>query len=210
MRLLRVARDLIRQVNAKELVIDHWTFGGGTAMMLQIGHRASRDVDIFLTDAQQLPFLDPQTHDFTFDLAPTDCTGDGIRFLRLVFENIGEIDFIVAAGLTPQPSAQTEIDGDLIALETVPEIIAKKIHYRGASLKPRDIFDIAAAGETDAASVVRALRPYKGDVAQALVALQKLNPDFVRAAIAELAIKSGYETISKDALQRATELLTSV
>ena len=30
-------------------------------------------------------------------------------------------------------------------METVGEIIAKKIHYRGASIKPRDIFDIAGS-----------------------------------------------------------------
>lgn len=36
-----------------------WSFGGGTAMMIQIGHRESHDVDIFLDDAQLLGFLDP-------------------------------------------------------------------------------------------------------------------------------------------------------
>jgi hypothetical protein len=35
-------------------------FGGGTAMMLQIDHRESHDVDIFLTDPQLLASLDPQ------------------------------------------------------------------------------------------------------------------------------------------------------
>jgi Nucleotidyl transferase AbiEii toxin, Type IV TA system len=55
-RLFRVACALIRQVNSKERVIDHWTFGGGTAMMLQIDHRESHDVDIFLFDPQLLPF----------------------------------------------------------------------------------------------------------------------------------------------------------
>jgi hypothetical protein len=55
-RLFRVACALIRQVNSKERVIDHWTFGGGTAMMLQIDHRESHDVDIILFDPQLLPF----------------------------------------------------------------------------------------------------------------------------------------------------------
>src|SRR5262249_800083 len=50
----------IRQANSQELVIDEWTFGGGTAMMPQINHRESRDIDIFLPDPQLLPFLDPQ------------------------------------------------------------------------------------------------------------------------------------------------------
>ncbi|WP_130220802.1 hypothetical protein [Bradyrhizobium genosp. SA-3] len=33
-------------------------------MMLQIAHRESHDVDIFLCDPQSLPFLDPQKQDF--------------------------------------------------------------------------------------------------------------------------------------------------
>jgi len=35
-RLFRVACALIRQVNSEQTIIDHWTLGGGTAMMLQI------------------------------------------------------------------------------------------------------------------------------------------------------------------------------
>jgi hypothetical protein len=51
-RLFRVAWRLIAQVNSPTLIIDRWTFGGGTAMMLQIGHRESHDIDLFLEDAQ--------------------------------------------------------------------------------------------------------------------------------------------------------------
>jgi hypothetical protein len=57
-RLFRMACSLIRQVNSKQTLIDHWTFGGGTALMLHIDHRESRDVDIFLDDPQLLAFLD--------------------------------------------------------------------------------------------------------------------------------------------------------
>ncbi|MFG3756635.1 nucleotidyl transferase AbiEii/AbiGii toxin family protein, partial [Klebsiella pneumoniae] len=55
-RLLRIARALIRQVNAEHVVIDSWSLGGGTAMMLQLDHRDSQDIDIFLPDAQLLSF----------------------------------------------------------------------------------------------------------------------------------------------------------
>jgi hypothetical protein len=90
-----MACALIRQVNSEQSIIDHWTFGGGTAMMLQINHRESRDVDIFLSDPQLLPFLDPQKHDFEFEIRPTASEGDGARFLKLAFDKIGQIDFIV-------------------------------------------------------------------------------------------------------------------
>src|SRR5262249_4469627 len=150
-RLFRIARALIRQVNSKQICIDHWSFGGGTAMMLQIDHRESDDVDIFLTDPQLLPLLDPQRHDFQFEIRPFDYKGDGARFLKLGFDKIGEIDFIVGAALTTMPTIEHTVLGETVLLDSIPEIITKKIHYRGARINPRDIFDIAAAGEQHAA-----------------------------------------------------------
>jgi hypothetical protein len=99
-RLFRIACSLIRQVNSEQPIIDSWSFGGGTAMMLQVGHRESHDIDIFLPDAQLLPFLDPKLRDFEFDFWPSDYGGDGTGFLKLAFEGIGEIDFVVAHAVT--------------------------------------------------------------------------------------------------------------
>lgn len=39
-----------------------WTLGGGTALARFYGHRASRDIDVFLTDARILPRLSPRTN----------------------------------------------------------------------------------------------------------------------------------------------------
>jgi len=36
-----------------------WSFGGGTALMLEIDHRESYDIDIFIDDPQLLPYLNP-------------------------------------------------------------------------------------------------------------------------------------------------------
>jgi hypothetical protein len=96
--------------------------------MLQIDHRESRDVDIFLPDPQQLPFLDPQKHDFQFEIEPDAYEGDGARSLKFVFDKVGEIDFIVAPGLTSSPATQADIEGETVLLETIPEIITKKIY----------------------------------------------------------------------------------
>jgi len=109
-------------------------------MMLQIHHRESRDVDIFLSDPQLLPFLDPQTRDLEFQIRPVDYTGDGARFLKFAFDKIGEIDFIVGHALTSLPTTQSIIDEEIVMLETIPEIITKKIYYRASTIKPRDIF----------------------------------------------------------------------
>lgn len=209
-RLFRIACSLIRQVNSEQLIIDSWSFGGGTAMMLQIDHRESHDVDIFLPDAQLLPFLDPKLHDFEFEIRPSDYDGDGTGFLKLAFAGIGEIDFIVAHAVTDSPTTRQAIEGEEVDLETVAEIIAKKIHYRGATIKPRDIFDIAAAARRDRDSIIKTLKRHKDDVAKTLSAIERLKPDFVNATIAELAIKGSFRPIVGMALDDATELLKSI
>jgi hypothetical protein len=209
-RLFRVACALIRQVNTPDTIIDRWAFGGGTAMMLQIEHRDSRDLDIFLPDPQFLPFLDPSKHDFALDLQPADCQTDGARFLKIAFEGIGEIDFIVAGSLTSEPTTARTIEGEAVLLETVAEIIIKKVYHRGAVMKPRDIFDIAAAAETHGDSIARALRPYKDETATALATVNRLNADFVARAISQLAIRPRYASLVATAHDRAKEILASV
>lgn len=209
-RLFRVACAIIRQVNSKQPIIDHWTFGGGTAMMLQIDHRVSHDVDIFLRDPQVLPFLNPQTQNFKLEIWPADYQGDGARSLKLAFKDIGEIDFIVARSLTSTPTTLTTVEGEDVQLETIPEIITKKLYHRGSSIKPRDIFDIAAAGDKHANSVIAELKPYKAEVTKTLSTMEKLNPDFVNKAISQLIIKANYEAIAKTAIDRAREILLAV
>ena len=87
---------MIQEINSEHLLIDEWTFGGGTAMMLQIDHRESRDIDIFLADPQLLALLNPDNRDFSFEQRPSEYSGDGSKFMKLFFEGAGEIDFIVA------------------------------------------------------------------------------------------------------------------
>jgi hypothetical protein len=207
-RLFRIACSLIRQVNFEQDIIDSWSFGGGTAMMLQIDHRESHD--IFLVDPQLLSFLDPKLRDFEFEIRPSDYTGDGSRFLKLAFDDIGEFDFLVGHPMTGTPTTRQMVEGVEVDLETVAEIITKKIHYRGASIKPRDIFDIAAAAKHDREAIVDALKAYRNDVANTLAAIERLKPDFVNAAIAELAIKNPYKPIARTALEDARDLLRSV
>lgn len=209
-RLFRITCSLIRQVNAEHLIIDKWSFGGGTAMMLQIGHRQSEDIDIFLEDPQLLSYLDPKLHDFEFEIMPSDYQGDGAHFLKLAFDRIGEIDFIVSAPLTQAPSTRRKVGGEDVDVETIAEIITKKVHYRGAHITPRDIFDIAAAGRSDRSGTVSALRRFRNDVRATMAAIDRLNPDFVKATIAALSISDAYQGVAETALDEATTLLRAV
>ncbi|MGB8401966.1 nucleotidyl transferase AbiEii/AbiGii toxin family protein, partial [Bradyrhizobium sp.] len=183
--------------------------GGGTAMMLQIDHRESHDLDIFLPDAQLLPFLDPQKRDFDFGVLASEDKGDGTKFLKLAFE-IGEIDFIVGNALTSSPTTQMTVEGETVLLEKIPEIIAKKIYHRGSNIMPRDIFDIAAGSGEYAEAIIRELRAYRDAVAKTLTAMDRQNPDFVSAAIAQLSIKDAYSAVARTAFEKTKELLRAV
>ena len=207
-RLFGIAVDLIEQLRENAGGFDfEWSFGGGTAMMIQIGHRESHDIDIFLDDPQLLGFIDPSRSRLRLDLAPSDYQGDGLRFHKFSFENVGEIDFIVAGTLTQMPFDIREVEGRAVRLETVPEIIAKKVYYRGPEAKPRDIFDIAAAARFKLEPVVNALRAFPDQVSRTKERLEKLNPEFVDRAIADLMIMPDFQASAADSLDTALAVL---
>lgn len=207
-RLFNIAVDLIDQLREKAGGHDiEWTFGGGTAMMIQIGHRESHDIDIFLDDPQLLGFIDPSRSSLRFDTVPSDYLGDGRRFQKFAFESIGEIDFIVAGSLTQAAFEIREVEGRTVRLETVSEIIAKKVYHRGSEAKPRDIFDIAAAAQSRRGEIVRALRAFPEQVSRTKERLDRLNPEFVARAIAQLMIMPDYQASAADSLDRARAIL---
>jgi len=82
---------------------------------------------------------------------------------------------------TIQPSFANAAEFFNSLLETIPEIIAKKIIFRGANIKPRDIFDIAAASVDHSAELIRELNPYRQNVIETIAQIDR--PEFVRGAI---------------------------
>jgi hypothetical protein len=206
-KLFLLACDLIDQVNCEHNIIDEWTFGGGTALMLQIGHRESDDIDIFLNDHQLLPYLDPARQNFQFSIAPSGYSGDGTGFQKIVFDGVGEIDFIVCPHVMEQPARSAVFEGRKIMLETIPEIIAKKIFYRGSLIAPRDIFDIAAAGTTHRREVVAALADHGKRVEAVLAQISRSDAQFITDVIAELQIRPAFRHLTGSAVDAAKELL---
>ncbi len=207
-RLFSIACDLIDQVNEDMEIITDWTFGGGTAMMLQIEHRESHDVDIFLSDPQHLSFLNPETRDFRFQVMPNEYEGDGTRFRKFAFKNIGEIDFIVASHCSRNPTYKKEIEGRIVCLETIGEIISKKVCYRGTHIKPRDIFDIAAASQSHEQEVIDSLRQNPDELRATISYMKKLKPEFVTAAINDLMIRSHFKDLRKHAYVECGRVFT--
>jgi hypothetical protein len=208
--LFRIALSVIDQANASVGDAIDWTFGGGTALMLQIAHRTSYDVDIFIDDPQLLPLLNPETQGYECEIRPSGYNGDGNGFLKIAFEDIGEIDFIVGMLLTAEPFREAVVEGRTVKLETVAEIIAKKIFYRGGNIKPRDIFDLAAAAQDHRNEIMEALRRYPDHVVAALRRLEKLNPEFIDKTISELAISKKFCDFAGTARESAVETLEIV
>ncbi|HEX6014300.1 MAG TPA: nucleotidyl transferase AbiEii/AbiGii toxin family protein [Geminicoccaceae bacterium] len=131
-----------------------WSWGGGTALALSLGHRASIDVDIFLPDATALRALSPQRNPTVRAL--TSRWQEPGHYLKLELEQ-GEVDFISAPLLTGPGTVAWPYRGRDLPLETVAEVLAKKLHWRGSRVLARDVFDLEAARRLDPAGFVQAI-----------------------------------------------------
>jgi len=205
------AMAIIDQVNRNGLGLSDWSFGGGTALMLQIDHRESHDIDLFLSDPQYLPYLSPEAQDVWLTPSPSSYVTDGRRHLKIVYDGIGEIDFICCAPLTQRPTEPAVINGWTVARELAAEIIAKKIVFRGASLQPRDLFDIAAASRFLGEGVLQnALTDFSAEARRALHVARAMDPDFAYSVISRLMIKPDYVGLESAARIGAIRVLEGI
>ncbi|WP_226341307.1 nucleotidyl transferase AbiEii/AbiGii toxin family protein [Gemmobacter serpentinus] len=208
--LFDMAMAIIDQANAQGIGMNSWSFGGGTALMLQINHRESHDIDLFIEDAQYLPYLNPETQDYDLALAPSDYETDGTRALKIVFEGVGEIDFICCDPVTETPFTKAEIRGRNVRLETPAEILAKKVVFRGSQLQPRDMFDIAAVAQAIGTDyVVEACSRFPDACREALRVTENMNPKLVEAVTEKLLVSEGFLGLQGRAQMIATEILTA-
>jgi hypothetical protein len=133
-------------------IIDHvyretngpWTLGGGTAVALRIGHRLSDDVDLFVPGVPLKEFS-PGRNPAAKSYADR-CQYPG-HYLKFELDE-GEIDFLgpplqTVPGFTLEPYRNRTI-----RLETLTEVIVKKIRYRTA-ITARDVFDIACVNRCE-------------------------------------------------------------
>lgn len=125
-----------------------WTFGGGTVLYRQFNHRYSRDIDIFLTDAQYLSYFSPRLNPVSEEWMERG-TGKYIEashYLKIEINEpgcTGEIDFIIGPHLLDCYARPEEINGRRVMIETPEEILAKKIFYRADGFTARDVFDFS-------------------------------------------------------------------
>lgn len=147
--LLAHALETLDHAIAAGMPADDWSFGGGTVLMLRYRHRASKDIDIFIPEPQHLAFLTPRLNSG----AEIDMVDYVEQFGSIkIYYPEGEVDFVAATTLTPTPFVTEELLGRAIKMETSTEIVAKKIAYRSADFKARDLFDLAMVLSHDATS----------------------------------------------------------
>ena len=131
-------------LKAEAIPVQFWSFGGGTALHVVWNcPRCSKDIDIFLTDAQLLVRLSPRVN----SLAEEMCAGDYVEqanFIKLFLKE-GEIDFIVAPRLTSNPVFKKKIPPFGVFYVDAPwEIVVKKFFYKASSFTVRDVVDFVS------------------------------------------------------------------
>ena len=110
--------------------------GGGTRLMIDMKHRISDDIDLFINNPQWIGYLTPRLNDrFENEF---DSYDEGSTSLKLKTP-IGEIDFIVSMSLLGLPNERS--NDCVFELEPIAEVLVKKLFYRGWALTPRDLFD---------------------------------------------------------------------
>jgi hypothetical protein len=181
-----------------------WVLGGGTALMIVADHRLSRDIDAFIDDPQYLASLSPETT----DVWQCSAWDQAAHYLKLKYPE-GEIDFIVSARISSLPLLERQIDLTVIRKGSKPtirldppaEIALKKLHYRATMLKPRDVFDVAVIDAIDGDALSANLHEVASKKDDLLRRLEGLKEDYLRAELAELDIRPGWERHKETCLE---------
>lgn len=122
-------------------------FGGGTALAIYYyQHRLSFDIDLFVTDMQVLNYLSPKhwiDETNKFNSSSYIDLSHHIRVLEK--KNNIKIDVLVSQSSTSSylVDDSKKLFNETIYVESIEDIIAKKIIYRRNDNLTRDIIDIA-------------------------------------------------------------------
>ncbi len=168
----------------KQISGAHWTFGGGTVLMLRLGHRQSKDIDLFVPDPQYLGYVNPRLSD-TAESVSTDYE-EAAEYIKLFLPK-GEIDIVVGESLTDVPHEVIDYRRRTIRVETSAEIIAKKMWHRGDRAKGRDLFDLCAVA-ISAPGQLRIAEPFFVRHGAAFLQALDEREDVLRREFAEIDV----------------------
>jgi len=185
-------------------------FGGGTALAIYyFQHRLSFDIDLFATDPQIMNYLSPKHWMEETALFNRDSYIDFAHHIRVLFRrrNI-QVDVLVAQDFVSKPFIDNSgrLFSTDVYVESMEDIIAKKIIYRRRDNLTRDIIDIAVAEKQE--GVLRKLFEAEAisrqDVSELRDALAMLDREMYAV---ELDIVKPFETYMELA-RRAPDILT--
>lgn len=144
--MLDVTIDLLEQNDLLECS----SLGGGTALAAYyFNHRYSTDIDIFIYDTtNKTHLLKPSSWNtlinkkfekigFTGNFRHNDI------YTEIVINQDSKIQFFDVIKKSKEPYKKVNLWGHNLNIDSIEEIIAKKIHYRGDIGNSRDLFDIA-------------------------------------------------------------------
>jgi|CXWK01.1.fsa_nt_gi hypothetical protein len=144
---LRTAFSIFQDFEARGVGTPPFSMGGGTVLMLRWKHRLSKDIDFFGYDAQWISMLSPRLNDATNVLATKYV--EQANGLKIVMPH-GDIDFVVSGDVLRTVKREPFVfEGRTVELDPSAEILAKKMFYRAASFKARDVYDMSAALDLD-------------------------------------------------------------
>jgi predicted nucleotidyltransferase component of viral defense system len=147
-------------------------FGGGTALAIYyFQHRLSFDIDLFVTDIQILNYLSPKHWIEETNLFNSSSYIDLSNHIRVLHkENNIKIDVLVAQEASKEYliDDSKKIFDTTIYIESIEDIIAKKIVYRRKDNLTRDIIDIAISIK------------YADNILQKLYDMEKIDRDDVQ------------------------------
>jgi predicted nucleotidyltransferase component of viral defense system len=179
-----------------------WTFGGGTALMLRINHRQSKDIDLFVPDPQYLGYVNPRLSDAAESIS--DNYVEDAQFIKLFLPE-GEIDIVVGTSLTEQPWEMVEWEGRPIRIESSAEIIAKKMWHRGHFARARDLFDLCAVADAEPSAIGHA-QPFMARHARAFLDRLHQHRDLVKEEFEQID-RIDYNATFEACIARAEALL---
>ena len=129
----------ISALTSTSIESSQWSIGGGTVLASYYNHRISKDIDVFINDAQYLSELSPRFNDECDSVLDYD---EMSNYISLTYME-GKVDFIAAGQLTQYQPKLYNFFGREVMLDDAVEIVAKKLYFRSDHILPRDLFDLA-------------------------------------------------------------------
>ena len=184
-----------------------WQLGGGTSLAIHHGHRISYDIDIFVDSSRTLKDLAPNRNPAVHALLAGGSYEYPGNYLKLRLPS-GEIDVIVAAPRTTDPTRPWTFAGETIQIDTPWETAIKKMFFRPSQFLIRDVFDLAVVVDRDPEELAAALPEIDDRIDRLVDRIDLLRPVYAERVVGEVnPTKVGRPYLRQHAIESALDFL---